>query len=122
MDIFYARNGKKNYFLTECDGRGTYAGTWQVSNAVIDKWQHTGLPCNIKSYSWNHVTLEFYRQPDGNTRFVSVSMNGDKQYVNRTYPARNANSFEMNPAIQLDGDNHQDNWSVWVDNMSIRYW
>jgi hypothetical protein len=122
MDIFYARNGKKNFFLTECDSRGTYSGTWQVSNAVIDRWQHTGLPCHVRSYAWNHVTLEFYRQPDGNTRFVSVSMNGSKQYVNRTYPAKKDGSFQMNAAIQLDGDNAQHDYSVFADKMKITYY
>jgi hypothetical protein len=122
MDIFYSRGGHKNYFLTECDMAGTYKGTWQVSNAVIDTWQHTGLPCNVKSYAWNHVVLQFYRNSDGSTKFVSVAMNGNTQYVNRTYPAGAVNSFEMNPAIQLDGDSHQDNFSVWVDSMTVTYW
>lgn len=122
MDIFYSRGGKKNFFLTECDSRGTYAGTWQVSNAVIDTWQHTGLPCHVNSYAWNHVVLQFYRNPDGSTRFVSVSMNGDMHYVNRDYPAKNVTSFEMNPAIQLDGDSKQDNYHIWVDKMSVTYW
>lgn len=122
FDIFYSRDGLKNYFLTECDSRGMYAGTWQVSDVVIDTWQHTGLPCHVNSFAWNHVTLEFYRQPDGNTRFVSVSMNGNMQYVNRTYAAVKVNSFEMNAAVQLDGDEKQDDFSIWVDQMSITYW
>lgn len=122
MDIFYSRGGKKNYFLTECDTNGKYAGTWQVSNAVIDTWQHTGLPCHMKSYAWNHVVLQFYRNGDGSTKFVSVSMNGDQHYVNQTYPAKNVTSFEMNPAVQLDGNSHQDNFSVWVDKMQVTYW
>lgn len=122
FDIFYSRDGLKNYFLTECDSRGLYAGTWQVSNVSIDTWQHTGLPCYVNSFAWNHVTLQFLRQPDGNTRFVSVSMNGNMHYVNRTYPAMKINSFEMNAAVQLDGDNKQDNFSIWVDKMSITYW
>ena len=25
FDVFYSRDGKKNYFLTECDSRGKYA-------------------------------------------------------------------------------------------------
>jgi hypothetical protein len=122
FDIFYSRDGLKNYFLTECDSRGLYAGTWQVSNVSIDTWQHTGLPCYVNSFAWNHVTLEFLRQPDGNTRFVSVSMNGNQHYVNRTYPAMKITSFEMNAAVQLDGDEKQDNFSIWVDRMSITYW
>ena len=122
MDIFYSRGGHKNYFLTECDLSGQYAGTWQVSNAVIDTWQHTGLPCHVNAYAWNHVVLQFYRNPDGSTHFVSVSMNGDMHYVNRDYPAGAVNSFEMNAAIQLDGDSHQDNFSVWIDKMTVTYW
>jgi hypothetical protein len=122
MDIFYSRGGHKNYFLTECDFSGGYAGTWQVSNAVIDTWQHTGLPCKVNAYAWNHVTLQFYRNSDGSTKFVAVAMNGDLHYVNRTYPAGAVTSFEMNPAIQLDGDSHQDNFSVWIDKMTVTYW
>ncbi|MEO8725151.1 MAG: hypothetical protein ABI383_03430 [Acidobacteriaceae bacterium] len=121
MDIFYARNGKKNFFLTECDSRGQHAGTWQVSDAVHDSWQHTGLPCHVRSYAWNHVTLQFLRQSDGNTRFVSVSMNGQTQYVNRTYAGANDGSFQMNAAVQLDGDEHQDNYSIYTDDMKITY-
>lgn len=122
MDIFYSRGGWKNYFLTECDTQGTYAGTWQVSNALIDTWQHTGLPCHVNAYAWNHVVLQFSRNTDGSTHFVSVSMNGDMHYVNRDYPARAVNSFEMNPAVQLDGNSHQDNFSVWLDKMTVSYW
>jgi hypothetical protein len=122
FDVFYSRDGKKNYFLTECDSRGKYAGTWQVSNAVIDQWQHTGYPCKVNSYAWNHVTLEFYRTPAGMTHFVSASMNGNKQYFNVEYPPQNVSSFEMNAAVQLDGDEKQDDYSIWVDKMSLNYW
>jgi len=122
FDIFYARDGHKNYFLTECDTAGQYAGTWQVSNVVIDTWQHTGLPCQVKAFAWNHVTLEFYRQPDGNTRFVSASMNGNKQYVNRTYTAPASSGFEMKSGIQLDGNSKQDHVSIWIERLKITYW
>jgi hypothetical protein len=122
FDVFYSRDGKKNYFLTECDSRGKYAGTWQVSNAVIDQWQHTGYPCKVNSNAWNHVTLEFYRTPTGMTHFVSASMNGNKQMINLEYPPQNVSSFEMNTAVQLDGDEKQDNYSIWVDKMSLKYW
>jgi hypothetical protein len=32
------------------------------------------------------------------------------------------NSFEMNPAVQMDGDEKQDNFSIWVDKMTLTYW
>jgi hypothetical protein len=122
FDVFYSRDGKKNYFLTECDSRGKYAGTWQVSNAVIDQWQHTGYPCKVNSYAWNHVTLEFYRTPSGMTHFVSASMNGNKQMINQEYAPQDVSSFEMNAAVQLDGDEKQDDYSIWVDKMTLTYW
>jgi len=122
FDVFYSRDGLKNYFLTECDSRGKYAGTWQVSNATIDQWQHTGYPCKVNANSWNHVTLEFYRTPTGMTHFVSATMNGNTVNFNLEYPPAKVNSFELNPAVQLDGDEKQDNYSIYVDKMSLKYW
>ena len=122
MDVFYSRDGHKNYFLTECDGRGNYKNTWQVSDAVHDSWQHTGLPCVLKPYSWNHVVLQFLRNPDASTKFVSVSMNGELHYVNRTYASQGVNSNEMNVAIQLDGDEKQDPIDIWADEITLTSW
>lgn len=122
MDVFYTDGGKKNFFLTECDGRGNYRNTWQVSDAVHDQWQHTGLPCVLHAYSWNHVVLQFQKNADGSTKFVSVSMNGDQHYVNRNYASKNVSGSEMNVAIQLDGDEHQDPIHVWTDKMILTSW
>jgi hypothetical protein len=122
FDVFYSRDGLKNYFLTECDSRGQYAGTWQVSNAAIDQWQHTGYLCKVNANSWNHVTLEFYRTPSGMTHFVSATMNGNTVNFNVEYPPEKVTSFEMNTAVQLDGDEKQDNYSIYVDKMSLKYW
>jgi hypothetical protein len=122
MDVFFSHGGHKNYFLTECDGRGNHRNTWQVSDAVHDQWQHTGLPCVLQGYAWNHVVLQFHRNSDGSTKFVSVSMNGDTHYVNRTYAPGRVNSSEMNVAIQLDGDERQDPIHVWVDKMKLTSW
>ena len=122
MDVYYSRGGHKNYFLTECDARGEYRNTWQVSDAVHDQWQHTGLPCVLQPYSWNHVVLQFQRTSDNSTKFVSVSMNGNLQYVNRTYASESVNSSEMNVGIQLDGDENQDPIDIWADEMTLTSW
>jgi hypothetical protein len=42
--------------------------------------------------------------------------------VNRTYAAGNVNASEMNAAVQLDGDERQDPYSVWVDKMTLTSW
>jgi len=122
FDIFYARDGLKNYFLTECDTNGMYAGTWQVQNIQLDTWIHTGLPCHVNSNAWNHVTLEFDRESDGNTRFITASMNGDTQYINQIYAALQDSGSEMTTGVQLDGNSKQTNFSIWIDRMSVTYW
>jgi hypothetical protein len=56
------------------------------------------------------------------THFVSATLNGDVQTFNKEYPPGDVNSFEMNPAVQMDGDEKQDNFSIWVDKMTLTYW
>jgi len=122
MDIFYARDGLKNYFLTECDSAGQYAGTWKFNNEQADYWVPTGLPCKVNSNAWNHVTLEFQRLPNGSSHIVSASMNGNVQYPNITFNAIPDSSFELTPAIQLDGDYAQHPYSIYIDRMNVTYW
>jgi len=121
FDIFYSRDGKKNYFGSECDTRGWYAGTWQVWNGT-DAWVHTGYPCRVQPNAWNHVTIELYRTPEGMTHFVSESMNGEKQTIDQEYPPIAVDAFEMNAAVQLDGNENQVPYKIWVDKMTLTYW
>ncbi len=65
--------------------------------------------------------LEFQRNGT-QTTFISVTLNGNKSYINRTFNTYGVRASELNTAVQLDGDYNQQNYSVWVDKMQVTAW
>ena len=49
---------------------------------------------------------------NGDDAFRSATLNGDVQTFDVEYPPEDVNSLEMNPAVQMDGDSKQDNFSI----------
>ena len=118
FDANQSVNGKKFIFGTQCNIRG--GAQWDVWDGA--QWQHTGITCNAPSaYTWHHVILEFSRTST-NVNFLSVSLDGNRQYINRSYPAITVNAAELNVAFQIDGDYAQHNYSVWLDKVRFFYW
>ena len=77
----------------------------------------TGIGCSAPpAYQWNHLVLEFQRSSTQAT-FVSVTLNGNKSYINRTFNTYGVSASELNTAVQLDGDYNQEDYSMWVDKM-----
>ena len=71
--------------------------------------------------AWNHLTWQFERV--GNqTHFISVTLNGTQQTIDKYFNARNVNAQEINVAFQLDGDEHQDALQAWLDKVTLYYW
>lgn len=120
FDMNQSVGGHKFIFGTECNIRGGHQ--WDVWNTAGRTWIHTGVGCSQPpAYTWNHLVLEFQRV--GNqTKFVSVTLNGHKSYFNRTFNTYGVNASELNAAVQLDGDNNQQNYSMWVDQMKVTAW
>ena len=120
FDMNQSVNGHKYVFGTECDIRGSHQ--WDVWDTAHGHWVHTGIGCSQPpAYHWNHLVLEFQRV-GSQTKFVSVTLNGHKSYINRTYNTRNVSASELNAAVQLDGDYNQQNYSMWVDKMTVTAW
>lgn len=120
FDVNQAVNGKKYIFGTECNIKGS--GTWRVWSASTS-WQSTGIPCGRPSaYTWHHLTWEFQRTSDGHVKFISVTLDGKKSYVNRAYSPKSSSVSELNVAVQLDGDKNMDDYKMWTDKMKLTYW
>lgn len=113
-------NGHKRWiFGTECNIAG---GRWDVWGNANGNWISTGIPCKMPTaYKWHHLTWEFKRTST-QVIYVSVTLDGVKHYVNRTYTARNSSVNELNTAIQLDMRSNHVAYSEWVDNMKLTYW
>ena len=121
FDVNQSVNGKKYIFGTECDFKGTK--TWHVYDPYNRVWKSTSIACNVpKAYTWHHVVLEFKRQTDGKTGFLTVTINGVKHYFNRSYAPRSTSASEINVAFQMDGNKYQTDYTVWVDSMKLSVW
>jgi hypothetical protein len=120
FDLNQSIGGKKYIFGTQCDVLGHHDwDVWDTKNAV---WVKTGIACAAPTaYSWNHLTWEFQRV-NGQTKFVSVSLNGNKSYINRTFWPRSVSVNELNVAFQMDGTVSNVAYSTWLDKVNMYAW
>lgn len=123
IDAAQSLNGKKFFFGTECDVRGTYKNTWLVNDYVSHQWVPTGIPCyGTTANRWHHLKWEFERTTDGRTHFVAVTVDGIRRVVNRYFQPKTTSAHELNVSFQLDGNKYMTDFSVWIDNLTLNCW
>jgi uncharacterized protein Usg len=88
------------------------------------KWQNTGVYCKPPTYKWNHVVLEFERTSSNYVKFISISLNGSKHYINVSVKRRIAPSDwkGLNTHYQMNGNYQQADYHSWVDKWTVKYW
>jgi hypothetical protein len=120
FDVNHSVNDRKYIYGTECDFKGTKV--WKVYDAYNRKWMTTSIPCNVpKAYTWHHVVLEFKRA-NGKMNFITVTINGNKHYFNRSYAPHATGAREVNVAFQMDGNKYQTDYRVWLDKVKLTIW
>ena len=120
FDMNQSAGGRKFIFGTQCDIKDHH--DWDVWDTANGRWIKTGIACSAPpAYTWNHLVLEFSRSSN-QTKFVSVTLNGKKSYINRSFNTYGVNASELNTAVQLDGDGNHTAYSMWVDKMQVTYW
>jgi len=106
-------------FGTECN---IAAGVWDVYGNADGKWLSTGIPCSRPSaFKWHHLIWEFKRTSTQLT-YISVTLDGVKHYVNRTYTGRASSVNELNVAFQMDQRSNPVAYRTWLDNVTLKYW
>jgi len=120
FDVNQSTGGKKYIFGTQCS---MTRGTFDIYSAA-SKWIHTSIPCTAfkTAYKWHHLTWEFERTTGRNVKFVSVTLNGKKHYINKTYSPKSSSTNEINVAYQMDGNKYQTDYTTWLDKVKLRYW
>jgi hypothetical protein len=120
-DINQFVGGRSYIFGNQCSYRST--GTWDIWDNPNNRWVSTGIACpKLVAYTWSHVTLEMERTWDNKLRYVSMTINGVKHYLN-WYNSSTATSWSgVTVNYQMDGDYKQTDYSTWVDKMSLGYW
>ncbi len=120
FDVNQSVGGRKYIFGTECSIKQT--ATWRVWSAGSG-WINTGIGCGTPSaYKWHHLTWEFQRTSDNKVKFIAVTLDGSKHYVNRVYSPKSSSVSEINVAFQMDGDKYQTDYSTWLDQVKLSYW
>jgi hypothetical protein len=121
FDLNQSGWSKKWIFGTQCDYKDHK--DWDVWDTANHVWVKTGIPCiPPQAYTWNHLVLEFQRTSTGMAKFVSVTLNGTKSYINKSYWPQSSGVNELNVAFQMDGNGVETNYSVWVDKMNMSAW
>ena len=120
FDVNQSVGGKKFIFGTQCS---MVRGTFDVY-AASTGWIHTSISCTAArtAFKWHHLVWEFQRTSDNKVKFVSVSLNGVKHYVNKVYSPKSSGSSEINVAFQMDGNKVQTDYTTWLDKVKLTYW
>lgn len=119
FDINQSVGGSKYIFGTECN---VAINQWDVWNTAGAAWVHTGIACPAPpTYTWNHLVWEFERV-NGQSHFVSVTLNGKTSYVNRYFNVQPSGVGELNVAFQMDENSKAANYDVWLDKVNLTAW
>jgi Bacterial Ig domain len=119
FDVNQSVNGLKYILGTECDVRTN--GGWRVWDTANAHWVATGASCSVRANAWNHLTWETERV--GNqTHFIAVTLNGYRQAINKYFYAKPVSARELNVAFQMDGDEYEQAYQVWLDKVNFYYW
>lgn len=113
--------GPKGYIWGhECRIAGGHE--WDVYDNVHKKWVPTGVPCNPKSNAWNHLTIQVQRTSGGNLLFQSITLNGYKATINKTFAPGNTSWYGVTLNYQQDGNRNMADYSIYLDRLSFTYW
>jgi hypothetical protein len=106
-------------FGTQCSH---YDGDWDVWNNATGQWTRTGIPCQFVN-GWNHVTVQFRRQTNNDTRYQSITLNGKTYTINKEFPPMTAPKgwWGLAANYQMDSDAQGTPMTTYVDNLSITY-
>ena len=121
FDIDQYVQGRSLIFGSQCDYRGD--GDWDVYDNQAHKWVSTGIGCPTPgANTWTHLVLEVERTNDNYLHYVSLTIDGDKHYLDWYYPSTSTSFSGIDVNFQLDGNFQQENYSAWVDNMRLSVW
>jgi hypothetical protein len=95
---------------------------WDIWDNVNQHWVPTGIACNPKSNSWNHLTIQVQRTSDNRLLYQSITLNGVANAINQYYnPGSTDGWYGMTINYQMDGNYKQSPYSVYLDNLTFTY-
>jgi hypothetical protein len=121
FDINQIVDGKRYIWGTQCNVRA--GARWDIWDNINKKWIGTSIPCPAPpTYKWNKLVLEMERTSDNKLRYVAISLNGTRHYLNKYYSPSNTTWTGLTLNFQIDGNKAMTDYSVWVDNFKFKWW
>lgn len=107
-------------FGTQCNVNNK---RWQVWDEGVG-WANTQAKCSIPAAAWNHVVWDFQRTSSGRVYFISLTFNGHKYYINKTFGPRQLSVLadDLNVAFQMDTNSQGAAYSTWLDEIKLTAW
>jgi len=120
FDINQFFDNKGFIFGHECRIAG--GNEWDIYDNQNKKWTPTGIPCQPKNNSWNHLTINVQRTSNNDLLYQSITLNGVTNKVNRTFGHGSGNGWNgVTINYQMDGNHRQDSYNVYLDNLTVSY-
>jgi hypothetical protein len=95
---------------------------WDVWDNVTAHWVPTGIACYPNSNAWNHLTIQVQRTSNNQLLYQSITLNGVTNTLNQYYdPGSAVNWYGITVNYQMDGNNQQSPYSVYLDDLTFSY-
>jgi hypothetical protein len=114
--------GKNRYVWgTECDFHDTHR--WNIWDAQAGIWRATKVPCDIVSANdWHHLVWQFERVGE-QMHYISVTLDDVTSTVDTLYGFQRGFAGDgYDVAFQMDGNYHQQPYTVWIDKLNLSAW
>jgi len=117
FDINQFVGGKSYIWGHECRIAGGHE--WDTWSNQGKHWVASGIPCNPKSNSWNHLTLHVQRTSGGKLLFDSITLNGKTANLRRTDSPTNTTWHGVTINYQIDGNKSITPYTVHLDKLTF---
>jgi hypothetical protein len=106
----------------QCNIKG--GNVWDIWDNATSHWVSAGVPCYPVNNGWNHVILQVQRESDNSLLFQSITFNGVKSVINKTYGTNSAPAswWGITVNYQIDGNYEQSPYTTYLDNFNFTYY
>jgi hypothetical protein len=95
---------------------------WDIWDNLSQRWVPTGIACNPISNEWNHLTIQVERTSSNQLLYQSITLNGVTSTVNQYYnPGSTPGWWGVTVNYQMDGNNKQSPYTVYLDELTFSY-
>jgi hypothetical protein len=120
FDLNQFFNGMGFIWGHECRVAG--GNEWDIWDNINQHWVATGIPCHPVNNSWNHLTIQVQRTSDNQLLYQTITLNGVTNTVNKYYsPGAAPGWYGITVNYQMDGNNQQSPYTVFLDNLTFSY-